>query len=163
MTHRNHALSPSVVYAGFDADQETTIREAIGILETRIKDKSVFTNPVDVKIFCRLHLAADKDECFACLFLDTRHRLISFERLFYGTIDGASVYPRVVVRRALELNAAAVIFTHNHPSGVAEPSRDDIRITERLKQGLALIDVRVLDHFIVSVESTSSLAEGGHL
>jgi DNA repair protein RadC len=97
------------------------------------------------------------------MFLDSQHRLIAFERLFRGTIDGASVYPRVVVRRALELNAAAVIFTHNHPSGVPEPSTADINITKRLKDALGLIDVRVLDHIIAGTDGTSSMAESGLL
>ncbi|KJS08440.1 MAG: DNA repair protein [Gammaproteobacteria bacterium BRH_c0] len=154
-------LGAGSIAPGFTDYQNATIREAIGILETRIKDKEAFTNPPDVKLFCRLHLAAELDEYFACLFLDSQHRLIAFEHLFRGTIDGASVYPRVVVRRCLELNASAVIMTHNHPSGVTEPSRDDTAITRRLKEALALIDVRVLDHIVVGVEGTTSMAERG--
>jgi DNA repair protein RadC len=100
-----------------------------------------------------------KFEVFACIYVDNRHRIIAFEELFQGTIDGASVHPRVVVQRALELNAAAVLFAHNHPSGVAEPSMADQRITERLRSALALIDVRVLDHFIVTAEDSVSFAE----
>jgi len=96
--------------------QQATIREAIGILESRLRTTKAFTSPSDVKHFCQLHIAVEKDEHFCCMFLDSQHRLIAFERLFRGTVDGASVYPRVVVRRALELNAAATIFTHNHPS-----------------------------------------------
>lgn len=153
--------APGEPFAEFSYRQKATIREAIGILETRIRETEVFTNPMAVKQFCRLQLAADKDECFACLFLDTRHRLIQFERLFNGTVDGASVYPRIIVRRALELNASAVIFSHNHPSGVTEPSQDDISITEKLKQALALVDVRVLDHIIVGAAGTHSCAESG--
>ena len=143
--------------------QQATIREAIGILETRLKRTTAFTNPSDVRQFCQLHIAAEKDEYFCCMFLDSQHRLIAFERLFRGTIDGASVYPRVVVRRALELNAAAVIFAHNHPSGLPEPSTADINITKRLKDALALIDVRVLDHVIVGTEGASSMTETGLL
>ena len=97
------------------------------------------------------------------MFLDTRHRLIEFKEMFYGTIDGASVHPREVVKLALKLNAAAMIFAHNHPSGVAEPSQADIAITGRLKSALALIDVRVLDHIIVAADDTVSLAQRGHL
>ena len=97
------------------------------------------------------------------MFLDTRHRMICFEKLFYGTIDGASVHPREVVKAALRVNAAAVIFSHNHPSGVAEPSQADIAITGRLKSAQALIDVRVLDHIIVSQNECVSLAQRGHL
>jgi len=96
---------------------------------------------------------------FACVFLDNRHRIIAFEELFQGTIDGASVHPRVVVQKALENNAAAVIFAHNHPSGVAEPSMADQRITQRLKDALALVEIRVLDHFIVTAEDSISFAE----
>lgn len=147
--------------AEYSPQQQATIREAIGILESRIKVSEAFTRPEEVKDFCRLQLATKKDECFAGLFLDTRHRLIRFERLFNGTVDGASVYPRVVVRRALELNAAAIIFTHNHPSGIAEPSHDDVRITARLKEALALVDIRVLDHIVVGMESSISMAEQG--
>jgi DNA repair protein RadC len=102
-------------------------------------------------------------EIFACLFLDNRHRVISYEELFRGTIDGASVHPREVVKRALHHNAAAVILAHNHPSGVAEPSRADIQLTRRLIDALALVDIRVLDHFIIGDGDGVSLAERGCL
>ncbi|MEQ8802813.1 MAG: JAB domain-containing protein, partial [Haliea sp.] len=120
-------------------------------------------NPRDVKAFCRLQIANERDEYFVCMFLDSQHRMIAFERMFRGTVDGAAVYPRVVLRRSLELNAAAVIFTHNHPSGVAEPSEADLRITNRLKEALAHVDVRVLDHVIVSTEGVYSMAEHGRI
>ena len=100
-------------------------------------------------------------EVFAVLFLDNRHRVIAFEELFRGTIDGASVHPREVVRRALALNAAAVILSHNHPSGVAEPSQADRRITERLRDALLLVYVRVLDHLIIGDGECCSFAERG--
>jgi len=116
---------------------------------------------------CRQYLMAqlrDKEhEVFSCLFLDNRHRIIQFEQLFQGTIDGASVYPREVAKRALAHNAAAVIFGHNHPSGVSEPSQADIAITARLKDGLALFDIRVLDHFIIGDGMGYSFAEHGLL
>jgi len=102
-------------------------------------------------------------EVFAVLFLDNRHRVIAFEELFRGTIDGASVHPREVVRRALALNAAAVILSHNHPSGVAEPSQADHRITERLRDALQLVDVRVLDHLVIGDGECCSFAERGLL
>lgn len=102
-------------------------------------------------------------EVFACLHLDNRHRVITFEELFRGTIDGASVHPREVVRQALRHNAAALIFAHNHPSGVAEPSDADRRLTNRLKDALALVDVRVLDHFVVGDGEVVSFAERGWL
>jgi DNA repair protein RadC len=100
-------------------------------------------------------------EVFCCLYLDTRHRLIAFEELFRGTIDGASVHPREVVRQALAHNAASLIFAHNHPSGVAEPSRADELVTLRLREALALVDIRVLDHLIVAGPRVVSLAEKG--
>src|SRR5690606_40540494 len=100
-------------------------------------------------------------EVFACLFLDTRHRVISWEELFRGTLDGAEVHPREVVKRALALNAAAVIFAHNHPSGSGEPSAADRAVTARLKQALALVDIRLLDHFVVGDGVPVSLAARG--
>ncbi|HTQ35414.1 MAG TPA: DNA repair protein RadC [Steroidobacteraceae bacterium] len=102
-------------------------------------------------------------EVFCCLFLDNRHRLIAFDELFRGTVDGASVHPREVVRQALYRNAAAVILAHNHPSGVAEPSQADELITLRLREALALVDIRVLDHLIVGDNRCVSLAERGFL
>jgi DNA repair protein RadC len=100
---------------------------------------------------------------FACLFLDQRHRVIAFEELFRGSIDGASVHPREVVRRCLAHNAAAVIVAHNHPSGVAEPSQSDHRITERLRDALGLVDIRLLDHIIVGDADCVSFSERGWL
>lgn len=147
----------------FTAIQQATIQEAIAILESRLRTTKAFTNPSDVKQFCQLHIAHEMDEQFCCMFMDTQHRLIAFERLFSGTIDGASVYPRVVVRRALELNASALIFTHNHPSGDPKPSTNDISITKKLKDALNLIDVKVLDHIIAGSAETVSLAESGLL
>lgn len=102
-------------------------------------------------------------EVFACLYLDNQHRLLHFEELFRGTIDGASVYPREVVKQALHHNAAAVILAHNHPSGVAEPSQADIQITKRIQSALQLVDIRVLDHIIVGDADTTSLAQQGQL
>lgn len=102
-------------------------------------------------------------ELFCCMYLDNRHRLIAFEELFRGTIDGASVHPREVVKQALARNAAAVIVAHNHPSGVAEPSQADELITQRIKQALALVDIRLLDHIIVGDAASVSLAERGLL
>jgi len=120
-----------------------------------------FQNPSDVKTFLKLRMTHYKSEVFAALFLNNRHHMLAFDEMFQGTIDGASVHPREVVRRALEHNAAAVILAHNHPSGVAEPSQADRRITDRLRDALALIDVRVLDHIVVGVDETVSFAERG--
>jgi DNA repair protein RadC len=102
-------------------------------------------------------------EVFCCLYLDNRHRLIRFEELFRGTIDGATVHPREVLRQALAHNAAAIILAHNHPSGVAEPSQADEMITRRLKEALALVDIRVLDHLVIAGAEAVSLAEKGLL
>ena len=102
-------------------------------------------------------------EVFACLFLDNQHRLICYEEMFFGTIDGASVHPREVVKRTLFHNAAAIIFAHNHPSGVSEPSQADRRIAERLKAALSLVDVRVLDHMVIGDAEVTSFAERGLL
>ena len=109
-----------------------------------------------------MRLAPQPYELFAVLWLDNRHRVIAFEELFRGTIDGASVHPREVVRAAIDHNAAACIFAHNHPSGVEEPSQADLRITNRLKDALDLVDVRVLDHMIVG-DTMCSFAERGLL
>ena len=117
-------------------------------------------SPAATRQFLRAQLMNCQHEVFAALFLDNRNRVISFDRMFNGTIDGASVYPREVVRAAINHNAAAVIFAHNHPSGVAEPSHADEQITKRLKEALALIDVRVLDHFVVGDEVVSFAERG---
>lgn len=119
------------------------------------------TNPQDTRNYLLSELSGRQHEVFACLFLDNKHRIIKYEELFYGTIDGASVYPREVVKRALQHNAAALIFAHNHPSGIAEPSQADIVITQKLKQALSLVDVRVLDHFVVGDGTGVSLNERG--
>jgi DNA repair protein RadC len=117
-------------------------------------------SPDETRQFLSAQLNDFPHEVFACLFLDNRNRVISFDKMFYGTIDGASVYPREVVNLALKKNAAAVIFAHNHPSGVAEPSQADEQITQRLKDALALVDIRVLDHFVVGDEVVSFAERG---
>ena len=121
------------------------------------------TDPAATRKYLLARLRDMPHEVFACLYLDNRHRVISFEELFRGTIDGATVHPREVVRAALKHNAAAVIFSHNHPSGVAEPSDADRRLTRRLADALALVDIRVLDHFVVGDGEVSSFAERGWL
>lgn len=120
-------------------------------------------NPEQAQHFLRGRLGTYPYEVFACLFLDTRHRVLAWEELFRGSIDGASVHPREVVRRALHHNAAALILAHNHPSGVAEPSQADRMVTQRLQQALALVDVRVLDHIVVGHGETVSFAARGLL
>jgi DNA repair protein RadC len=131
-------------------------------LHETLQRGDALTSPEDTRRYLISRLRDRHQEVFACLFLDNRHRVIVFEELFYGTIDGASVHPREVVRRAMTHNAAAVILAHNHPSGVSEPSQADRRITERLKEALALIDVRVLDHVVVG-DVCVSFAERGLL
>lgn len=121
----------------------------------------VLTTPRATRAFLQSRLRHRQREVFACLFLDNRHRVMQFEELFEGTIDAAAVYPREVVRRALTHNAAAVIAAHNHPSGVAEPSRADEQITRRLREALGLVDIRLLDHFIVGDGEPVSFAERG--
>jgi DNA repair protein RadC len=130
-------------------------------LMSRVREGDVLTSPDATRDYLKMRLYGSPHEIFACLFLDNRHRVICYEELFQGTIDGASVHPREVVRHVLRTNAAAVIFAHNHPSGVAEPSQADLRITQRLKEALALIDVRVLDHVIIGDGQGTSLAERG--
>ena len=130
-------------------------------LEAELRARPVLSNPDKTKHYLRAWLSRFEHEVFACLFLDNRHRTISNEILFTGTIDGASVYPREVVKRCLQLNAAAIIFSHNHPSGIAEPSQADRQITLKLTQALALVDVRVLDHLVVGDKTVTSMAERG--
>jgi DNA repair protein RadC len=120
-------------------------------------------SPADTRRFLTAQLRDRPYEVFCCLYLDNRHRLIVFEELFRGTIDGAAVHPREVLRQALSYNAAAIILAHNHPSGVAEPSHADEIITVRLRDALALVDIRVLDHLIVAGPEAVSLAERGVL
>jgi len=138
----------------------TAARQAI---DEKIKRGASFTSTNVVREFLSAKLAGFENEVFAVIFLDTQHRLIEYAEMFHGTIDGAAVYPREVAKATLKLNAAAVIFAHNHPSGNPEPSSADISITNRLKEALALLDVRTLDHIIVGGESTVSFAERGLL
>lgn len=142
------------------ASENRAIKKALKILDSRIKHGDALTSPDAVKNYLKLSLRSEESEVFACLFLDNRNRVIAFEKLFNGTIDGASVYPREVLKAVLKHNAAAVIFTHNHPSGVAEPSSADKTITDRLKKALDLINVRTLDHIIVG-DDCVSFAERG--
>lgn len=143
-------------------EEDAVIARAIEILEARMaRPESYITCPDDSKRLAVFKLAERKAEAFCVIWLDNRHGVLGFEEIFQGTIDGASVYPREVVRSALQQNAAAAILVHNHPSGNPEPSQADQRITARLRDALALIDVRVLDHLIVGGASTLSFAERG--
>ena len=146
-----------------DVEKQSVITLAMKVLSIKHRAGRVLSKPDETRDFLRLRLADYRNEVFGCLFLDNRHRIIVVRELFQGTIDGASVYPRVVVQQAMEVNAAAMVFFHNHPSGVAEPSHADEAITRRLKDALALVDVRVLDHFVVSAGESVSFAERGLL
>ncbi|MDQ2778492.1 MAG: DNA repair protein RadC [Pseudomonadota bacterium] len=132
-------------------------------LAQQMQATPVFETPGAVKDYLALQLAGRAQEVFAVLFLDAQHRLLKLEELFYGTLAQTSVYPREVVRRAIALNAAAVVLAHNHPSGVAEPSRADEYLTQTLKAALQLVDVRVLDHIVVGHGQVVSMAERGLL
>jgi DNA repair protein RadC len=148
-----------VKYAQLQAGLELARRH----LEETVRRGPALGSPDAVRRFLRARLRDLPHEVFCCLHLDNRNRVIAFEELFRGTIDGASVHPREVVKRALAQNAAALILAHNHPSGVAEPSQADEVITRRLKSALALVDIRVLDHLVVGDAACVSFAERGLL
>ena len=154
----HHGLGVSK-YAQFQAVTEIGRR----YLYENLASGPALTQVNSTREYLTAALRAYPHEVFACLFLDNRHRVIRFEELFSGTINGASVHPREVVKRALHHNAAAVIFAHNHPSGIAEPSQADRQITERLKQALDLVDIRVLDHFVIGNGQACSFAERGFI
>ena len=157
------AFSSGCPTTEFDRENRLIAR-ALRVLDRRLVVKGVtLTSPDEVVDYFKLRLASRTEEVFGALFLDTKHRVLAFEELFHGSIDSATVYPRVVVRRALAHNAGAVILTHNHPSGCALPSQADRILTARLKEILAIIDVRVLDHFIIGVGKPVSMAEYGWL
>jgi DNA repair protein RadC len=132
-------------------------------LREQMRQSPALSSPDNVRDYLRMTLAHREHEVFIALFLDAQNRLLAADELFRGTLAQTSVYPREVVKRALAINAGAVIFAHNHPSGIAEPSRSDELLTASLKQALALVDVRVLDHLIVAGNSTVSFAERGLL
>ena len=132
-------------------------------LQEHLTVNVALTSPGAVRDYLRLKLAARKEEAFVCIWLDAQHRAIDFEVAFKGTLTQTSVYPREIVKHALERNAAAVIFAHNHPSGVAQPSRSDELLTRDLKEALALVEVKVLDHFVVAGNQAISFAERGLL
>ncbi|WP_368994573.1 DNA repair protein RadC [Citrobacter freundii] len=143
------------------ASADDILEAARRVIDQKMLRGAEFTSPAAVKEYLRAKLAGFEHEVFAVLFMDTQHRLIEYAEMFRGTIDGASVYPRELVKEALRLNAAAVIVSHNHPSGNPEPSGADRTLTQRLKEALGLVDVRVLDHIIVGGTDTTSFAERG--
>ena len=143
------------------ATADQILEAARQAIERKMQRGTSFTSPAAVKEYLRAKLAGFEHEVFAVLFMDTQHRLIEYAEMFRGTIDSASVYPREVVKEALRLNAAAVILSHNHPSGSPEPSQADKVLTQRLKEALGLVEVRILDHVIVGGMETVSFAEKG--
>ena len=146
-------------YAQLRAALELARRQALQAVQA----SDVLSSPGETRRFLQYHLGTHSREVFCCIFLDSQHRVLCCEDLFFGTLDGAAVYPREVAIRALQYGAAAVIFAHNHPSGVAEPSTADRRITERLCAALALLDIRVLDHVIIGRGREFSFAREGLL
>lgn len=151
----HYRLSPTTT-------ENEILRAAEEILTLRFQRGEALTDPSSAGRILKMRLAHIENEVFTVVFLDSRHQLLAIEDLFHGTIDGCEVHPRVVVKRALELNAAAVILGHQHPSGSPEPSAADRAITARLKQTLALVDIRLLDHFVVGGAATPvSLAARG--
>lgn len=145
------------------ASADDILEAARQVIDRKMQRGADFSSPTSVKTYLRTKIGGLDHEVFAVLFLDNRHRLIEYVEMFRGTIDGATVHPREVVKETLRLNAAAVILAHPHPSGYPEPSQADKLITSRLREALALIDVRVLDHFVVAGNDAVSFAERGLL
>lgn len=143
--------------------EDQIIQQAQSILASRLYTSEVLSSPEVTRSFLQIKLTDYDREVFSVIFLTAQHQVIAYEELFHGTVDGAAVYPRVVVKRALELNASAIIMAHPHPSGDPSPSQADKRITERITSALSLVDIRVLDHIVVSVGGTYSFAENGLL
>ena len=146
-----------------DVSEQDILSFAELIIDNKFKRGTSITSPTDSAEYFKAKIGHLEHEVFAVIFLDSKHQIIAFEELFQGTIDQASVYPREVAKHALHHNAAAVIFSHNHPSGNTEPSRSDISLTETLTAALQLLGIRVLDHIIVGGNKSESLAERGKL
>ena len=157
-------LMQSMAYTRYKLAGETTEQDVLaaaeGILKGKLERQGSISHPTDAADFLRMRLGALLHEEFHVLWLDNRHRILDCQKLFTGTIDGASIYPREVVRAALNINACAAIFAHNHPSGVAEPSAADRAITKELREALSLIGVRILDHIVVGAECVSMAGRG---
>ena len=143
------------------AEKSSVVELALSVLSQRCRRGRAFGNPGDAEDFLRLKLTGRRNEVFGAIFLDSRNCFIEIAELFRGTVNGSAVYPRVVLQQALDHNAAAVVFFHQHPSGVAEPSQSDRTITKRLREALALVDVRVLDHLVVTDGEVFSMARHG--
>lgn len=145
------------------ASEDALIARACTILDKRLRRGPLFERPDDVKNYLKLQLQGHQNEHFAALYMDTKHRMTAYEVLFTGTVDGAEVHPRVIAQRALHHNAAAVVIAHNHPSGDPTPSAADRAITAKIKQTLSLVDVRLLDHFVIGVGDPYSMASKGEI
>ena len=143
------------------ASADEVLSQAWGVLADRVKPGVTLSSPQAVKDYLRLEIGLLEHEVFCVVFLDAQHRVIELRQMFRGTVTQASVYPREVVKESLQLNAAAVILAHNHPSGAPEPSRADEYLTQTLKTALQLVDVRVLDHLVVTSNAVVSFAERG--
>ena len=141
--------------------EDDILAMATRIVRKRFKRGKPLSSPEETREYLKLMLSHFEHEVFCAIFMDNRHRVLAFEELFQGTISGSSVHPREVVKKAMKVNAAALIFVHNHPSGVAEPSESDGEITQQLKKALALVEVRVLDHIVVGGTGVVSMAERG--
>ena len=144
-------------------DEERVIEAARSIIRSRFARGKQLASSNDAKELGIHELSTAEQEIFACLFLTTRHEVIAFEKLFFGSIDHASVHPRIVVKRLLDLGASAVILFHNHPSGISDPSNSDRELTRRLKQAVELVDGSIIDHIVVAGTSTFSFSEQGML
>jgi len=163
---RTEVPAPYLVTRTAEDGDDAIIAAALAILTRRMTKRDggdAVASPEAVRAFLRLRLAGEESEAFWCVFLNSQNRVIDCRELFRGTLSQTSVYPREVVKAALACNSGAIIFAHNHPSGIAEPSRADELLTQALKQALALVDVRVLDHFIVAGVDLVSFAERGLL
>ncbi|WP_088284166.1 DNA repair protein RadC [Ideonella sp. A 288] len=145
------------------ARADEVLHQARCVLSRQVRRGAAISSPQAVKDYLRVNFGGLEHEVFSIMFLDAQHRMLSFEEMFRGTVSQTSVYPREIVKKALSLNAAAVILAHNHPSGVADPSRSDEYLTQALKSALALVDVRVLDHMVVAGAEVRSFAEMGLL
>lgn len=163
MTAQHFGLFIEIDGAYRPAADDEIIAAACTALDAKIRRQGNIASPSDAKAFVSLRLGNLPHEVFAVVYVDAQHRVIEYRELFRGTLTQTSVYPREVVKEALQLNAAAVILTHNHPSGVGEPSRADEALTQTLKTSLALVDVRVLDHLVVAGGQVTSFAERGLL
>ena len=160
-------MNANYAFSRFDesniAEENELITKAVAVLSRRMREKNHLDCPASVRDYLRLSLSGRGHEVFVVMLLDAQNRVLHFEELFRGTLTQTSVYPREVVKLALSTNAASVILCHNHPSGVCEPSRSDELLTQTLKSALALVDVRVLDHFVVAGDASISFAERGLL